>query len=118
MARILTNRRTKNRFPVRTQRSNPQRLAEGWSINGIRDFSFDWETGKAKIDVDDLDALLSSERQALNGVGLFYANSNEELIATSGRSKVGAVSSHFGWLSEVPEVYGTSSIQRILERRY
>ncbi len=87
-------------------------------IRGISSVHMDWGNGKARIEVENLDELLTSERQVMNGVGMFEAGSNQELIASSGKSKVGAVASHFGWLSSAAEVYGTSSIQRILDRRY
>jgi hypothetical protein len=107
---------------IREQENNVESAIEQYltshPIRGIRSVNIDWGAEEVNIDVDDLDELLTSERQVMNGVGMFEAGSNEELIRTSGHSKVGVVASHFGWLSSAAEVYGTSSIQRILDRRY
>ena len=84
-------------------------------INGVNDVHIDWGKDKVRIDIGDKEKFLSSIRNSMNGAGPFWADSNKQLIECAGGGIDDTIRTHFGWLSYVPEVYGTQSIQGCVE---
>lgn len=99
--------------------SSVQQFLTNYPIRGIDSVTFDWNDGKVLVNVEDLDELLTSIRLAIDGYGMFYAPTNESLINVGPYEDIAeACTKLFHNLADIPEIYGTSNIRRIMERRY
>ncbi len=86
-------------------------------IKGVSDVDVDFAKDKVKIKLSNKDDFLTSIRLAMEGYGMFYAGSNKAFIEqTYPRNKDKVIVTHFGWLKEVPAVYGTRSISGCIGR--
>lgn len=93
-----------------------RRFLTSWPIEGVLDVNLNFEKDEVRVELADKNKFLNSIREAMNGVGMFYAPSNKEFIEQAGGTADKVIISHFGWLKDAPEVWGTQSLSRCLER--
>jgi hypothetical protein len=87
-------------------------------IRGVEDVDIDFSKDRVVIKVSDKEKFLDSIRQTINGVGMFYAPSNEELVEQTHPGEPNKViETHIHWLASVPEVWGTKSIRERVDDR-
>jgi len=87
-----------------------------YPVKGVDDVDVDFDKNEVKVKISDKDEFLNSIRETMNGVGIFWADSNEELLEhTYPGDKDKVIVTHFGWLANAPEVYGTGSIRRCIQ---
>jgi hypothetical protein len=65
--------------------------------------------------ISDTEKLLKSILKCINGYGEFYFSSVNELIKTTNGTDIKTIKSHFFWLKYYSEIYGRTSIDRIME---